>query len=191
MNLAQKLTEAPPSIRWHLGALRTTFLYRRAFGHIGEGTTIVDPRKLAGVANIFIGDGVAIFGGAWLQCEPGGGPIRIGDGTYLGHDVHLHALDPITIGRRCFLVDGVYVGSADHDRSNRTAAVPSGPVTIGDDVFIGQRAIILGGVTIGDGATVGAAAVVTKDVPAGAVVGGVPARVLGGGHPEPPTSAHG
>jgi acetyltransferase-like isoleucine patch superfamily enzyme len=191
MNLAQKLTEAPPSIRWHLGALRTRALYRRAFGHIGRGSTIVDARKLAGVANIFIGDGVAVFGGGWLQCEPGGGPIRIGDGTYLGHDVHLHALDPITIGRRCFLVDGVYIGSADHERANRSAAVPSGPVTIGDDVFIGQRAMILGGVTIGDGATVGAGAVVTKDVPEGAVVGGIPARIIRGTDLAPDAPTHG
>lgn len=179
MNLARRLTEIRPSLRWHLGSLATRALYTRSFGHIGARTTIVAPRQLRGVENIFIGDGVAIYAGAWLQCEAGGGPIRIGDGTYLGHDVHLHAFDPLTIGRRCFLVDGVYVGSADHDRTNRAIAVRAGAVTIGDDVFVGQRAIILPGVTIGDGATIGAASVVTKDVPAGAVVAGVPARIVG------------
>ena len=60
-------------------------------------------------------------------------------------------------------------------------ATRTGPVTIGDHVFVGQRAIILGGVTIGDGATIGAGSVVTRDVPAGAVVAGVPARPLGTG----------
>lgn len=178
MKLARALTEAPPSVRWHLGALKTHALYRKAFGHLGAKTVIVAPRQLRGVENIFIGDEVAIYPGAWLQCEQHGGPIRIGDRTYLGHDVHVHAIDPITIGRRCFLVDGVYIGAADHDRSDRAAPVAAGPVTIGDDVFIGQRAIILGGVTIGDGATVGAASVVTRDVPAGAVVAGVPARII-------------
>jgi len=49
---------------------------------------------------------------------------------------------------------------------------------IGNDVWIGTRAIVLDGITIGDGAIVGAGAVVTRDVPAYAVVGGVPARVL-------------
>jgi maltose O-acetyltransferase len=52
------------------------------------------------------------------------------------------------------------------------------PVFIGDDVWIGQRAIILPGVRVGDHAIVGAGAVVTKDVPKGAIVGGNPARVL-------------
>ena len=53
------------------------------------------------------------------------------------------------------------------------------PVVIGDRVWVGTRAVILKGVSIGDGAVVAAGAVVTSDVPAGAVVGGVPARVIG------------
>ena len=54
----------------------------------------------------------------------------------------------------------------------------SAPVTIGNDVWIGNRAVIMGGVTVGDGAIVAAGAVVTKDVPPHAIVGGVPARVI-------------
>lgn len=180
MNLAKRLTEAPPSIRWHLGALRTKALYRHAFGHLGTGSVIVSPRVLRGVENIYLGDGVAVYPGGWLQCEPGGGPLRVGDRTYLGHDVHLHAIDPVTIGADCVLADGVFIASTDHQPGDRSASAGTGPVTIGDRVFLGQRAIVLGGITIGDGATVGAGAVVTKDVPAGAVVAGVPARVIGG-----------
>ena len=52
------------------------------------------------------------------------------------------------------------------------------PTKIGRDVWIGANAVILGGVTIGDGAVVAAGAVVTKDVEAGAIVAGVPARLL-------------
>ncbi|MBN2181654.1 MAG: hypothetical protein JW715_07050 [Sedimentisphaerales bacterium] len=55
---------------------------------------------------------------------------------------------------------------------------PPEPVTIGDDVWIGTRAIIMPGISIGDGAIIGAAAVVTKDVPAYAVVCGNPAQVI-------------
>jgi maltose O-acetyltransferase len=52
------------------------------------------------------------------------------------------------------------------------------PIVIDDDVWIGARVIILPGVHIGTGAVIGAGAVVTKDVPAYAVVGGNPARVI-------------
>lgn len=52
------------------------------------------------------------------------------------------------------------------------------PVIIGNDVWIGDRVIILPGVTVGDGSVIAAGAVVTHDVPAYAIVGGVPARVL-------------
>ena len=52
------------------------------------------------------------------------------------------------------------------------------PIKIGNDVWIGARAIIMDGITIGDGAIVAAGAVVTKDVPSYAIVGGVPAKVL-------------
>ena len=53
-----------------------------------------------------------------------------------------------------------------------------GPVVIGNNVWIGDKATILPGVTIGDGAVIAANAVVTKDVPAYSVVGGNPARVI-------------
>ena len=52
-------------------------------------------------------------------------------------------------------------------------------ITIGRDVWLGANTVVVAGVTIGDGAIVAAGAVVTKDVPAAAIVGGVPARVLG------------
>ena len=139
------------------------------------------PLVLRGVEQISIGARCAIYEGAWLQVEPGnpGSKITIGDDTYLGHSVHVHALAPVRIGSRCFLVDGVLISSGDHARHDRHDVVPTGPITVGDDVFIGQHAIVLGGVRIGDRATVAAGAVVTRDVADDAVVAGVPARPMG------------
>ena len=178
MNLARTLVEAPRSLRWHVARATTRALYHRAFGAVGPRSVIVRPHQLQGVDRIRIGADCAIFDGAWLAVEPGGGPLIIGDRTYLGHGVHLHAIDPVTIGSGCVLADGVYVTSTDHDRVDRHRTHGTGPVTIGDNVFLGQRVVVLGGVTIGDGATVAAHAVVTRDVAPGAVVGGVPARPL-------------
>lgn len=178
MSLARRVVEAPPSVRWHVGRVRTA-LYRRAFAGIGPGTVIVRPLRLRGVERITLGAGCAVYEGAWLQAEGADGSITVGDRAYLGHDVHVHAIDPIRIGNDVVLADGVFVATTDHGRTDRGAVHGTGPVVIGDRVFLGQRAVVLGGVTIGDGATVGAGAVVTRDVPAGATVGGVPARVIG------------
>jgi len=57
-------------------------------------------------------------------------------------------------------------------------------VVVGNDVFIGARAIILKGVTVGDAAVIGAGSVVVKDVPAGAIVAGNPAKVVGNVYDE-------
>ncbi|MCF6376279.1 acyltransferase [Nocardioides KLBMP 9356] len=176
-HVARSLVSAPASLRWRLAAVRTKLVYRRAFGTLGEGTVIVRPNKLQGVERIHLGADCSVFEGAWLATEAGG-ELRVGDNTYLGHDVHLHALDPVTIGSGCVIADGVFVGSSDHDRDDRHRVHGTGSITIGDRVFLGQRCVVLGGVTIGDGATVGAHAVVTKDVAPGQTVVGIPARPL-------------
>jgi acetyltransferase-like isoleucine patch superfamily enzyme len=157
----------------------THLLYRRSFGSVGKGTVIVRPRSLQRVARIHLGSGCSVFEGAWLATESAAGELRIGNNTYLGHDVHLHALDPVTIGSDCVIADGVFVGSSDHDRDDRHQVHGTGAITIGDRVFLGQRSVVLGGVTIGDGATVGAHAVVTRDVAPGQTVVGIPARPTG------------
>ncbi|RYC05840.1 acyltransferase [Nocardioides zhouii] len=179
MTMTRRLTEVRPRLRWRVGRLITGVVYAPAFGSIGEGSVIVRPRRLQGVERIHLGAGCSVFEGAWLASEPGGGELRIGNNTYLGHDVHLHALDPVTIGSDCVLADGVFVGSSDHDRDDRHRVHGTGAITIGDRVFLGQRSVVLGGVTIGDGATVGAHAVVTRDVAPGQTVVGIPARPTG------------
>ncbi len=179
VSISQRLVEAPPWWRWRTSAVTTTLVYRRAFGSLGPRSVIVRPHQLHRVNRIHIGSDCAIYDGVWLACEPGGGPIHIGDRTYFGHGVHVHAIDPIIIGSDCVLADGVLVATSDHDATDRHAVHGTGSITIGDRVFLGQRAVVLGGVTIGDGATVGAHAVVTRDVAPGQTVVGIPARPVG------------
>lgn len=150
-------------------------VYRRAFARFGVGTTLCAPRMVQGVASISVGDDTFVRSGAWLAVEPGG-TLTIGDRCYLGHDAHLHAGDPIAIGDGCTFADNVFIASVEHDAQNHAQINRTGPITIEDDVFLGQNVVVLGGVTIGRGAVVGAGAVVTKDVPAGETVVGVPAK---------------
>ena len=154
-------------------------VYRRAFGAFGASSVLIAPRILRGTDRIFIGARVEVRGGAWLACEPTGGPIVIGDGATLGDLVHVHAHDRIEIGEGTLVGESTLITSANHAaRGDRSHVEPMGAIRIGDGVFIGQGCVIFGGVTIGDGATVGAGSVVLRDVPAGASAMGVPARIV-------------
>ena len=111
-----------------------------------------------------------------------GGRMTLGHGTNVnGLGTRFLCAQEITIGVMCTFSWDVQVLDNDfHAITTGGVEQPSvAPVRIGDRVWVGTRAVILKGVTIGDGAVVAAGAVVTSDVPAGAVVGGVPAKVIG------------
>lgn len=124
------------------------------------------------------GEGVNIeHGGVFKPSE-----ISLGDRSGIGVDCFLQG--PLKIGRDVMMGPEVLIFTTNHNIADTTRPMIeqgfSQPleVTIGDDVWIGQRAIILPGVHIGRGAVIGAAAVVSKDVPEFAVVVGSPARVV-------------
>lgn len=125
------------------------------------------------------GVGINIEKGAYFG---EGSQIEIGDHSGIGVDCHV--VGPVRIGNDVMMATGVIVLTQHHrfDRLDVPMRLqgyhPPEPVTIGDDVWLGARAIIMPGVSIGRGAIVAAGAVVTHDVPAYAIVGGVPARVL-------------
>ena len=108
--------------------------------------------------------------------------LVIGDNSSLGIDAE--AFGPVRIGRNVMMGPECVSLTRSH-RYSRTdiPMISQGcedyqPVSIGDDVWIGRRVIILPGVTVGDGAIIGAGAVVAKDVEPYAIVGGVPAKVI-------------
>ncbi|MFH0773223.1 MAG: DapH/DapD/GlmU-related protein [bacterium] len=128
------------------------------------------------VAGMQIGEGTSLHTGLKLY-NPAG--IKIGKDTIIGEDAVLDGRGPLVIGSHVAFATGVMIYNSQHDIRDPQFAATTQAVHIDDYVFIGPRAIILPGVHIGRGAVVGAGAVVTKDVPPGVVVGGVPAVQIG------------
>ncbi|QCC48453.1 sugar O-acetyltransferase [Halobellus limi] len=107
--------------------------------------------------------------------------IHVGPGFFANFDCVVLDVCRVEIGRNCMLGPGVHIYTATHplDASERVEGLEYGkPVTIGDDVWIGGRAVVNPGVTVGDDSVVGSGAVVTSDVPEGVVVQGNPASVV-------------
>ena len=107
--------------------------------------------------------------------------IFLGNNFYANFDCVMLDVCPIHIGDNCMLAPGVHIYTATHplDAQERNSGLELGkPVTIGNNVWIGGRAVINPGVTIGDNAVIASGSVVVKNVPANAVVGGNPARII-------------
>lgn len=120
---------------------------------------------------------------------------KIGDYTYIGGNCKLQNCN---IGKFCSIAPEVIIGMGIHPinhistypgfYSSKASGVKSfyvdseilehKIVTIGNDVWIGTRALVLDGVSIGDGVVIAAGSIVTKDIPSYAVVGGIPAKVI-------------
>ena len=131
-----------------------------------------------------------IYDRAWLF------KVTLGDYSYVGPLSQIHRT---SIGKYSAIGDQVLCGVGKHPARSFVSIHPAfystikqaqttfadrdyyseyDPITIGNDVWIGTRAIILDGIRIGDGAIIGAGAVVTKDVPPYTIVGGVPANII-------------
>jgi acetyltransferase-like isoleucine patch superfamily enzyme len=182
---------AAPMVLWYRGTARFLQLWRRmnAFAALRARLTVPLPAStvILGKANVFgtgkirCGQGLLIYPNQYFETQ-GQGEIILGDGVVLSSGVHLVAYAGIFIGKGTMIGEYSSIRDANHSRqldvTIRDAGHSARPIVIGQEVWIGRGVAILSGVTIGDGATIGANAVVTKDVPAGAVVAGVPAVPL-------------
>ncbi len=110
------------------------------------------------------------------------GRIETGEHVRINRGCVFVSYASIRIGSHCLIGEYVSIRDADHGlepgRLMRLQPHQAAPIAIGDDVWIARGAVILKGVTIGSGAVVGANSVVTHDVPALAIVAGIPARIL-------------
>ncbi len=124
-----------------------------------------------------VGDGVVVM--PPFRCDYGT-QITIGAATFVNYDCIMLDVAPIAIGAACQLATRVQLITAGHpiDPEPRRRGWEYGkPITIGDNVWLGSGVIVCPGVTIGADTVLGAGAVVTRDLPAGVVATGTPARV--------------
>ena len=105
--------------------------------------------------------------------------IVVGNRVSIGPKVLLDGRRGLTIGNSVVVGYGAIIWTLNHDYNDIHFCVKGAPVKIEDFAWICSHSIILPGVTVGKGAVVAANAVVTKDVPPFAIVGGVPARIIG------------
>jgi maltose O-acetyltransferase len=133
-------------------------LLRELFGSVGEGVTVKPP----------------------FRCDYGSF-VTIGARTFVNYDCVVLDVAPVQIGTDCQVGPGVQLLCAAHpvESARRRARWEWGePIIIGDNVWLGGAVIVLAGVTIGENSVIGAGSVVTRDVRAGVVAAGNPARVI-------------
>ncbi len=140
------------------------------------GVLVFHPQNIVLGRNVYVGHQSILKG--YHRNE-----MRIGDETWIGQQCFFHSAGGLTIGAHVGIGPAVKILTSQHDEAGRDTPVLFSPivtakVVIEDDADIGIGAVILPGVTVGRGAVVGAGAVVTRDVPAYAVVAGVPAKFV-------------
>jgi acetyltransferase-like isoleucine patch superfamily enzyme len=154
---------------WRWSTSGMLFLGRRLEIQIARGAQVRFGRF------VWIGDGTKI------RCHEG--LVEIGEKTVMGQECTISAYRRVRIGEQCVIADRAMFIDFDHgvvevDRPIRVQGIYMRDVEVGSNVWIGYGACILRGVRVGDNSIVGTNSVVTKDVPANAVVAGVPARVI-------------
>ncbi len=149
-----------------------------------EGVCFICPGvklELGRSATLRIGRWAWIGHGSKIRVHEG--EVSIGAKTVMGQECTISAYQHVEIGRECIVADRVMLIDFDHgvvevERPIRLQGIYKRDVRVGSNVWIGYGACILRGVSVGHNSVIGTNAVVTRDVPANAVVGGVPARVL-------------
>jgi len=164
------------------GRLRAALLRLRG-AHVGAKPRIGARVRIDRPWCVTMGSRIDIEHDVFLKCVDDAASLTLGDFVFIGTGSEIDAALRVTIGAYTLLAPGVFITDHAHNAARgillKEQGSRSAPVAIGADVWLGAKSVILPGVTIGDGAVVGAGAVVTKDVPANAIVAGIPARVIG------------
>jgi acetyltransferase-like isoleucine patch superfamily enzyme len=155
--------------------------YRRRYPNlvVGDGVLFIGKLRLRGGTRLVLGDDVRVRQEVIVN---GGGTVTVGHDTLL-NGCWIGAADRVDVGAWC-LVSDCNISDTDYHNllpaQRHTALTPKAvsPVTLGRNVWVGARAIVLKGTTVGDDTVIGSGAVVRGTVPAGVVVAGNPAVVV-------------
>jgi acetyltransferase-like isoleucine patch superfamily enzyme len=201
---ASTLRAPPPPLR---GGPLTLMRFARAHGLLTPGYLVLIARwlwlkarwrgrlKTDGLCFVCprvkfeIGRGATVSLGRWSWVGHGckirahEGEVTIGAKTVLGQECTISAYQHVSIGRECIIADRVMLIDFDHgvvevERPIRLQGIYKRDLDVGHNVWIGYGACLLRGVQVGDNAVIGTSAVVTGEVPANAVVAGIPGRVI-------------
>lgn len=171
-----------------------TGIYAKKFKSFGENTmifpklnTLIGGEYIEIGRDCYLGKMVSLTAYKFDQNNKINPNIQIGDNTGIGDFCHITAINSIKIGNNVLLGKNILItdnahGSTDHSMINiapiKRPMISKGEVIIEDNVWIGEKSTILPGVHIGYGAIIGANSVVTKDIPAGSIAVGNPARLI-------------
>jgi acetyltransferase-like isoleucine patch superfamily enzyme len=144
---------------------------------LGSGLELQIARR----GRVELGRFVWLGHGTKIRCHEG--VVEIGAKSVLGQECTISAYRRVRIGEQCVIADRAMFIDFDHgvvevERPIRQQGIYTREVVVGSNVWIGYGACVLRGVRVGDNSIIGTNSVVTKDVPANAVVAGVPARIV-------------
>jgi acetyltransferase-like isoleucine patch superfamily enzyme len=164
---------------WNVVRLHAELAKRQAFA---RGVLHGNVLQMLREGRLTIGEHAYFEPGVWLTSDTG--RISIGGGTLVNLNVMIAAVDAVTIGEHCMLANGCLITDGNHRFDDPDKPVPwqgfvsKGPVTIGDNVWLGANVVVTSGVAIGRRSVIGANSVVTSDIPEFSIAAGAPARVL-------------
>jgi maltose O-acetyltransferase len=134
--------------------------------HVGQHSTLT------------VGDNFASHAGPSTIQARDGGQIIIGHRVGMNAGALIEAWHEIRIGDRVRIAPNVYIIDDSRHEVEPGAVTHKGPVLIGDGVWLGRGVSVMPGVSIGAGSVIAAHSVVTRDIPAGVLAGGAPAKVI-------------
>lgn len=180
LDLAEALLLTCPGI---VGVWLRLIFFRQCCRATGFNLIVGTDFEYSGLCNVTIGNQVSISSICSIHAK--NGTIKIGNRVAIGRNTCINASDggDIQIGDNVMVAQNVLFRAADHgfartDIPMRDQDHRGGYIVVGNDVWIGANTVVTRNVTIGDHAIVAAGAIVTRDVPAFAVVGGVPANII-------------